>query len=304
MADIDRRALAQALTKAANASVEDVLAGRVAYEEHPIARIALTGAPGSGKSTLAGHLARWRISDDATRYVGVLAIDPSSRYSGGAILGDRIRMDSDTADPRLYIRSLASRHTGEGLADNISLLLNLLGHYGFTECIAETVGVGQVDCAVRDLSDTVVLVVNPESGDVIQTMKSGIMEAADIYVVNKADLPGSDKIVTALRSRGGKPREPGWEPPVLETTFKNPESVQALSSSIDEHLRWRAAQLDPESIARRRRSYATIALAQRHCRQLLDSADLETLRADELMDTVSRSFAQLAAKVRSQNQRT
>ena len=281
-----------------------MLAGRVVYEEHPIARIALTGSPGSGKSTLAGALARRRIAEDAARYIGVLAIDPSSRYSGGAILGDRIRMDSDTAEPRLYIRSLASRHTGEGLADNISILLNLLGNYGFTECITETVGVGQIDCAVRDLSDTVVLVVNPESGDVIQTMKSGIMESADIYVVTKADLPGSDKIVAALRSRGSKPREPGWEPPVLETTVKNPDSFQTLSSSIDEHLKWRAAKLDPKNIARHRRSYATIALAQRHCRQLLDSADPATLQVDELMDAISRSFAKLAAAARSQNQRT
>ena len=300
MADIDRRALARAITEAANASVEDLLAGRVAYEEHPIARIALTGSPGSGKSTLAGELARRRIAEDAARYIGVLAIDPSSRYSGGAILGDRIRMDSDSADPRLYIRSLVSRHTGEGLADNISILLNLLGHYGFTECITETVGVGQVDCAVRDLSDTVVLVVNPESGDVIQTMKSGIMEAADIYVVNKADLPGSDKIVTALRSRGGKPREPGWDPPVLETSFKNPESVQALASSIDAHLEWRASQVDAVAVARQRRGYRFLALAQRHFRELLDAADLETTEADELMDAIARSFAQLAATARTQ----
>lgn len=300
MADIDRRALARAITEAANASVEDVLSGRVLYEEHPIVRIALTGSPGSGKSTLAGELARRRLAADAGRYVGVLAIDPSSRFSGGAILGDRIRMDSDTADPRLYIRSLASRHTGEGLADNIAILLNLLGHYGFTECITETVGVGQVDCAIRDLSDTVILVVNPESGDVIQTMKSGIMEAADIYVVNKADLPGSDKIVTALRSRGGKSRLPGWDPPVLETTSRKPESVQALSSSIDSHLQWRAAQIDAKAIARQRRGYRILALAQRHCRQLLDSADLETVQAEEFMAAVARSFAQLAAKARPQ----
>jgi len=165
-------------------------------------RIALTGAPGSGKSTLVGALAHFRLNADPDLRMGVLAVDPTSRYSGGAILGDRIRMDAIGTSDRLFIRSLASRRTGAGLADNMAVILNLLGEFGFDETITETVGAGQVDCAVRELADTVILVINPESGDAIQAMKAGIMEAADIYVVNKADLPGASNALASLRSAG------------------------------------------------------------------------------------------------------
>lgn len=290
MNEINHRALGRALTRAANASVEDVLAGRIECPPTAMRRIALTGAPGSGKSTLAGALARHRLTVDPDLHIGVLAVDPSSRYSGGAILGDRIRMDSAGTDPRLFIRSLASRKTGEGLADNMAVVLDVLGSFGFGEAITETVGAGQIDCAVRDLADTVVLVLNPESGDAVQAMKAGIMETADIYVVNKADLPGAANAVAALRSGVGSGRNVGWDPPILETTASDPDSAARLSDAIDAHLDWRAANLDHEAVYLERRNYALLALAHRKCREVLDGAG----ETQDLLAELGAAFHSLA----------
>lgn len=304
MADFDRRALGRSLSRAADASVADVLAGRFPLDDHPIRRIALTGAPGSGKSTLAGALARHRLAENTDRRIGILAIDPTSRYSGGAVLGDRIRMDSDDLDARLFIRSLASRHTGEGLADNVAILLNILGAHGFDETITETVGVGQVDCAVRELADCVVLVVNPESGDSVQAMKAGIMETADLYVVNKADLPGADRAVAALKTLAGRWTTRGWEPPVLETSSTNPQSVAALSDAIDTHLAWRAEAFGASEIARTRRTYNLLALAQRRLREVLAHPETPGLSTSQVMARFARSFDELAKTAEATEQET
>ncbi|MDO9437008.1 ArgK/MeaB family GTPase [Hydrogenophaga sp.] len=248
---LDRHALGRALTALANASANDMLAR--AYGPAPKARarrIGLTGAPGAGKSTLAGHLALHRAQ---SRRMAVLAVDPSSPKSGGAILGDRIRMDDLAGSPDLYIRSIGSRSTSDGLSDNLPEMLDLMDVHGFDEVLLETVGVGQAEYAAREQVDTLLLVLLPESGDVVQAMKAGIMEMADIFVVNKCDLAGAQKMAADIqRIAAVSRREPGaWRPTVLLASASLPDSIARLSAAIDAHQVWladspRRAQLQLE----------------------------------------------------------
>jgi len=237
---LDRRALALALSRIANADTR-MLASRVLPEARPspARRIGITGAPGTGKSTLLGHLARER---KANGRIGVLAIDPSSPHSGGAILGDRVRMDELTDSADLYIRSVGSRGATDGLADNLPEMLDVMEEFDFAEVLLETVGVGQTEYAVRIQVDTLILLLQPDSGDIVQAMKAGIMEMADIFVVNKADLAGAQRMVADLqRISAINPHPEGtWRPPVLLTSASDQTSVLALSETIDRHQSWLA----------------------------------------------------------------
>ena len=238
---LERRALGALLTRIANADAFDL--ARLALPQapsQPARRIGITGAPGVGKSTLLGRLALER---NARGPVGVLAVDPSSPTSGGAILGDRIRMDELDECADLYIRSLGSRGTSDGLADNLPAMLDAMDGFGFAEVLLETVGVGQAEYAARVQVDTLVLLLLPDSGDTVQAMKAGIMELADIFVVNKADLPGANKMATDIRRIAAVTRhaDGAWVPPVLLTAVSQPESIRALSASIDAHQDWLSA---------------------------------------------------------------
>jgi LAO/AO transport system kinase len=178
-----RRNLSRALSRIANADVSDTLAQQSEPPAMNLPRIGITGAPGAGKSSLIARLAKLR--KHADRKIAVLAVDPSSPVSQGSILGDRIRMDAIADDPDIFIRSIPSRRAHDGLADNTADLLNAMEGHGFGEIILETVGVGQAEYTIRTLVDTVVLILVPHSGDAIQAMKAGILEMADIYVVNR-----------------------------------------------------------------------------------------------------------------------
>ncbi|MGS1110523.1 ArgK/MeaB family GTPase [Achromobacter anxifer] len=241
---LDRWALSRALTRMANADAAEV--ARFALRDattHAARRIGITGAPGAGKSTLVGHLALERAP---TGRLGVLAVDPSSPKSGGAILGDRVRMDDLAGIGDLYIRSLGSRRTCDGLADNLPEMLDIMDEFGFDEVLLETVGIGQAEYAARAQVDTLVLVLLPESGDVVQAMKAGIMEMADIYVVNKSDLPGAKKMATDIQRIAAVSPQPegAWRAPVLLASSTQPDSIRALSQAIDRHQAWRAT--DPQ----------------------------------------------------------
>ena len=235
---LDRGALAREISWLANGNPPTVPATEPIVSH--ARRIAITGAPGAGKSTLCGHLARLRATD---RRYAILAVDPSSPRSGGAILGDRIRIDELDGTADLYVRSLASRSSHDGLADNLPAILETLDRHGFDETLLETVGVGQADYAVRALVDTVVLVLHPESGDIVQAMKAGIMEMADLFVVNKSDLPAADKCagdikrILSLTQRTSE----DWTPRVLNTSSKDAASIARLSEAIDAHEAWRTA---------------------------------------------------------------
>lgn len=251
-AGFDRRALGRLLTTLTDAGVAEALVARQGMAATAAShRIALTGPPGAGKSTLTAHLARHRLASGAALSVGVLAVDPSSPVSGGSILGDRIRIDALLEDPRLFVRSVPSRGDHDGLSDNLVDLIAAVEHVGVGEVVVETVGVGQSDTAVRDLADTMVVLIPPGGGDAVQAMKAGILEVADIVVVTKADTAGADRMAADLAAtlRGGRD---GWAVRVLSTSRTDEASIGALSDAIDEHRRHLEAVVDPATRRRRR----------------------------------------------------
>ena len=296
---IDRRRLGRALSGIANASVMEALA-RAPDRPGSVRRIGVTGPPGAGKSTLISRFARRRLDRGAT--VGVVAVDPTSPYTSGAILGDRIRMERVSEDPRLYIRSLASRGASDGLADNIADILSTMDGFSFDEVILETVGVGQAEYAVRTLVDTLVLVLIPESGDQVQAMKAGMLETADVYVVNKADLPGAERIaselnaVTKLRRRANA----AWDPPVILVSPREDTGLVALDEAVSRHLAVAQATHDPAVTRRQRiedhlksliaRRVSEILAADGHSREL-DLRELFGLVAERLGAPADRGAA-------------
>lgn len=267
---IDRRNLGRTLTRLANASVAEVLAQQDAPAATRAARIGITGPPGAGKSSLVGRLAALRAAARRCARIGVLAIDPSSPRSGGAILGDRIRMDEIAGIEELYLRSFASRTAGDGLAQNIPELLHAMDLAGFDEVILETVGVGQAEHAVRHQVDTLVLVLHPESGDSIQAMKAGLMELADIYVVHKADLPGAPRLVAGIEQvlRLGGDAARRSPPTVLQTSISDPESIARLSAQIDRHLAGCASRGEPDCTHSERARYRLRSLLERRAAEV------------------------------------
>jgi LAO/AO transport system kinase len=259
----DRRLLGKRLSALANAQAGEVLALHSGAAPVPSAarRIGLTGPPGAGKSTLGGHLAVLRSSQ---RRVGLLAIDPSSPVSGGAILGDRIRMDDLPGIERLYVRSIASRTAGDGLAPNIAELLAAMEGAGFDELLLETVGVGQVEHAVRHQVDTAVLVLVPGAGDYVQAMKAGIMETADILAINKSDLPGADRLVAEIAGvLRFAARASDWTPAVVRTAMSDAGSVAELSAAIDRHQAWLDAHDNAAHRLLQRQRYRLRSLLER-----------------------------------------
>ena len=202
-------------------------------------RIGITGPPGAGKSSLIDNLIRNLRS--ANKKVAVLCIDPTSPFSGGAILGDRIRMLQHHSDKGVFIRSMASRNASGGLSLATSEAADILDASGFDVIIFETLGVGQVEIDVINETDTVVVVLVPESGDDIQMMKSGLIEIADLYVVNKSDRQGSNRLVLTLKNMlDTNPSlvKEDWDIPVLMTNALSGEGVEELINSIDKHFKY------------------------------------------------------------------
>jgi len=264
-------------------------------------RLGLTGPPGAGKSSLAAILATLARSRD--EQVGILAVDPTSPYSGGALLGDRIRMNDLATDSGIFIRSMATRGSLGGLATTSKEVIDLMDAFGMERLIVETVGIGQTELEITGAVDTVVVVLVPESGDGIQAMKAGMMEIADIFVVNKADRPGADHLVkdleTALHLRTGEglsglpahhgvdhsrvghlqvgrdplahpspesPETATWSIPVLKTVAQSGEGVEELFEAVERHY----AFLDTSGgLMERRRARAAVRVREVANRELL-----------------------------------
>ena len=236
----DRGAIARMLSLVEKGGPESIAAVARLYPKTGAAHvIGITGAPGAGKSTLTNRLiGRVRATGDR---VGVLAVDPSSPFTGGAILGDRVRMQDHATDPDVFIRSMATRGHLGGLALAAPQALRVLDASGIPWLIVETVGVGQVEVEVAATADTVVVVLNPGWGDGVQANKAGILEIADVFVVNKADRGGLRQTVADLEgtlSLAGAGRDGSWRPPIVETVATRGEGTDELWSAILDHRAW------------------------------------------------------------------
>ena len=229
--------------------------------------VGLTGAPGVGKSTTTSALVRELRS--AGRTVAVLAVDPSSPFSGGALLGDRIRMTDHATDPGVFIRSMASRGHLGGLAWSAPQAIRVLDAAGFDVVLVETVGVGQSEVEIAGLADTTVVLLAPGMGDGIQAAKAGILEIGDLYVVNKADRDGATKVQRDLRGmlRLTDRTEGSWTPPVLTAVAQSGKGLAEVVGALDEHQDWL-------------RSSGTLELRRtRRARAEVEAIAVETLRA-------------------------
>ncbi|MET0728758.1 MAG: methylmalonyl Co-A mutase-associated GTPase MeaB [Acidimicrobiales bacterium] len=195
--------------------------------------LGITGAPGAGKSTLTNALVERMRGDQVA--VAVLAVDPSSPFSGGAILGDRVRMSDHTGDPEVFIRSMATRGHLGGLSLATLDAIRTLDASGWPWIVVETVGVGQVEVEVAGAADTTVVVVNPGWGDAVQANKAGLLEIADVFVINKADRPGSDETRRDLDRMLDLTTATGWRPPVLATIASTGEGVSDLWAAVGDH---------------------------------------------------------------------
>jgi len=216
---------------------QDVLADLYARSGRAV-RIGITGPPGAGKSSLVHRLAH--LLSEQGKQVGVIAVDPTSPFTGGALLGDRIRMQDLSSDPNIFIRSMATRGSTGGLAVATRDTTMLLDAFGKEVILIETVGVGQVELDIARACDTVVVVFVPESGDAVQAMKAGLMEIADVYCLNKSDREGADRLVLELQSvLGLRNNTTDWDFPIVQTQAINNVGVDDLWAAIQRHKDYR-----------------------------------------------------------------
>jgi LAO/AO transport system kinase len=241
----DVRALARAISAVENRSPgsSDLLKALFPHSGHARV-IGLTGSPGAGKSTLVDHLARIYRKQDQT--VGIIAVDPTSPYTGGAILGDRIRMQEHFADPGIYIRSMATRGSLGGLARTTADVTTVLDASGRDVILIETVGVGQDEVDIVRLAEITVVILVPGMGDDVQSIKAGIMEIADIFVINKSDHEGAERVEREIRALQSLAlRHDGWTPPIVKTVASEGAGVDDLATAIAAYV----AYLQKEDLA-------------------------------------------------------
>ena len=247
--------------------------------------VGITGAPGAGKSTLVDALTR--VLRAQGRTVAIVAVDPTSPFTGGALLGDRIRMQDHAADPGVFIRSMATRGSLGGLAPATADVVRVLDAAGFEVIFIETVGTGQAEVDVVGAADTVVIVLVPGMGDTVQTMKAGIMEIGEIFVVNKADQGDADRTLTEVKMMLAQgPRSGGWEIPVMTTVATAGTGVPALLEAIGAHRRWQEGHAALAARRRSRRRGEILRLVEQRLRLRALDAGIRGGRLDALAEQV------------------
>jgi len=282
----DPRALARAISTVENHSPGWIELLKALFPHIGRARIiGLTGAPGAGKSTLVDQLARLYRKEKHT--VGIIAVDPTSPYTGGAILGDRIRMQDHFSDPGIYIRSMATRGSLGGLARTTADVATVLDAAGRDLILIETVGVGQDEVDVVRVADVTVVILVPGMGDDVQTIKAGIMEIADIFVINKSDRDGADRVEREIRAMQSLAvRNDKWTPPIVKTVATEGRGITELASAISEYEAY--LQKRELVLARKTQNW------QQRLVEMLRDAMLDRARAQMSDRDLSRYAAEVA----------
>ncbi len=291
----DRRALARAITLVENSEPLAYELVRELYPETGRAyAVGITGPPGVGKSTLISALVRHVRGLDRT--VGVVSVDPSSPFSNGALLGDRIRLADHFLDPGVFIRSMGTRGHLGGVAEATLQAMLVLDASGKDVLFLETVGAGQSEVEVISIADTVVLVLMPGSGDSIQALKAGIMEIPDVIVVNKMDHPAAKTMVNEVRSILSLDRDRAWRPPIVLAEASRGEGVPELWSKIDEHRAFLDREGELEERRRRNLAGEVFAVASSRAKSHLEHAVADDPELRRLLDQVqSRKLDPLTA---------
>jgi LAO/AO transport system kinase len=294
----DKRALARAISLVENDDAEGWELVREVYPHTGKAAIVgFTGPPGVGKSTLLGALTK--LERERERTVAVLSIDPSSPFTKGALLGDRIRLSDHFLDPGVFIRSMANRGALGGLSEATLQAALLMDASGREVVLLETVGVGQAEVDIIDHADTVVLVLMPGSGDSVQALKAGVMEIPDVIVVNKADHPLTDTMIREIKGVLALGPRGGWEVPIVKAEAVRGEGVEELAEKLAEHREYIMAEGTLSERRRRNLMNEVLAIATFRMRRELEASIREDPEVKDLLDrVVSRELDPASAATR------